>query len=1079
MTEEQPEKHRNPVVSFVYWIFYIIGLFIDMIVKILRNVCLCACCCCGSSILSLFLICMMLYGISVNHQDYLNGIDNGVSKLNTNLIGLAATIDTCAPMANQLTLLYNKVIKIPYALLNAIFNGLGYTYQGQPIFQWANQQIQINYWDKKYRMEKAYHDHIANTVHTYGYNSIDELPFGHQTRIRADALKAQYMQSQTISLADIQNACNIFTNIIKFLIDMLNIFNLFFVNIFGKIITALIKFFLNPNVGLPDLLFIILDFFKNFIIDAIPFGKCLKNPLSLVKCMCTPINADSITLPDVYLVGCAFSTCDASVYNSGFEAIQYCIGLRAALDQLGLFGQAVSYLLDQLNKLVDLIDDLDGTINDFIDKLEGVLNIIGRLQKTRSVSKFNNPRNNIDHAAHTNILRHISSIHRNLPIYRPPIYAPYLDQYKVNDTKPINNTIFKAVDNRTYFEKYMADKDLNDPKYGPIFGMMNDINDFMTMHIPVFYDFTNLTTMNLQIVSGVWQNLMSPDRSIEEMSLDFSDIEFRRYPFHWNRIVNHMNETQSNTTSTCDNGCADCTAAEKYLCSKTTSYTSYLQQLHDNMEENSVFFVPFKKITIDNTTEQEVRRKFQEGLDLYQQKQAQFNSFKEKNKMFDNGIGVNFNLQGSLSFLLLGGIIATMTCSNICGACCSKSMHCCSVFTSCCPLIFVILGGMVANILLNFFQNSFSNDDLISPYMLIFQADLLNLNNEQVSPQEILNQFTNVANLLQQTINNLLIKIIGWATQITIFGIPLINLPTPQQGDSVIDWILHIIFYPYFSPCSTSNDCVLGGRCYRIRDITNPNAFCTKECVVGDECDVFNGQCYILPFIRPGLCASEIFPQFSTTLQPQCYNSSISSFPVNDLKYTNGTMFKRYGYTAPYFRSSEFRGVLYATAVTFNYWILFWFRMLVIGVQIPSHGILFTFMGNLPIAVPGMNYITIITMLNHFVFPPLQSVLIDVHDFVAKVPFEPFTTIETAWKLPNWQDYPPFGKIIPAMWTCQGIYTFPAVIGGGVESLAIVVLVTIIFAPFTIVILLLLFKALWFVISRLGNKGLKIAKLKK
>lgn len=1078
---KKKEKHKsNPLFWIIGQLFHVIWLFLDLIYRIISNLCCCICFCVPGTLLSLILLSLMLYGITADHQSYFDGIDNGVSTLNTNLVLFSSSIDTCAPMTNKLIILYNFLWKMLFALLNAIGDGLGITYHGNPIFQWAKQKVTYNYWSKKAASEKAWNDHVENALNTYGAKSLNDLSLDHQMRIRSGAEKAAFVASQSLPLFDIGTLCSILDQLFDLLIKLLNLFNVFFVQIFGKIITALLKFLTN-NGTLPDIMIIFLKFILNLLLDNIPFAKCLRSPLALVSCMCTPTNSNLITRVDVWLVGCAFSTCDASQYSSGFVAIQYCIGLRQALDQLGLFGDAVNFLLDRIDDLVGLIDNLDDLISGLEDVVNKLLDLVGAklevIDEFKSQSKINhyNIKKNVysmkDERVRfntTGVGKHFfNQLHEhanNLPLYR---HVPFLvipndtDALKRNDSTPLFNETFS-------FDNWISQYDYVNH---PIYSMMYDINLYLKSNTPVAENFLNLTVIGYQVLTNAASMLMGEeDLSIEQMRDRFSITPFETIPYHWDRIMQHMELIQHNSTNNCYANCTNCSQEQLDACGKKESYEEYLERVRDDWKEYIGMTQPIEAITMTNESAQEL---YEKGHALHQQKFEEFQSFKAKNQLHSSSIGLNFNLQGQLAFLILGaGVISTLTCSNFCGLCCNGSFNVCSLLTSCCPLILVLLGGIIGPMLLNFFQNSYAHDDLISPYMQQIGPDLLNIYHETPSPQEIANQFATMNTLLSHTINNVVIRVITWAVRITVFGVPIIIVPEPQQGDTVMDWILSIIFNDYFANCRSTSGCANNGKCYRIRDITNPNAFCTMECTDDEPCDVFNGQCYRAPFLRPGICMSEIIPGFSTTIQPQCGNKNISSFPVVALRYTNGTDFKNLGgWTYDYIKSAEFRTLLYNLGATAVYWDLFWFRKINEGISISPHGLFFTFIHNMPVSIPGLDFMTPLTLLNHFLFPTLQSISLQVHSYVVKIPFEPFITIETAWKFNNWQEFPPYGKSIPAMWACEVLYTPQAILGHVVLGIFMVIIVVIVFSPFAFFFYILFFKIIWKLLCFAGRKS--------
>ena len=245
MSKKKTKKSANPIIWVIQTFAHIIWLILDLIYRIFRNLCCCCCFCVSGTFFSLILVALMLYGISANHQSYFDGIDNGISSFNTNIVTLAASVDNCAPMTNKLTILYNFVVKMIYALVNAITDGLGITYQGNPIFQWARQSVTIRYRTKQHNIEKARNDYIESAIHTYGVESLTDLSYGHQLNIRKGAEKAAFMASQSLPAVDIGTLCGILDSIFGWLISLLNLFNVFFVQIFGKIITALLKFINN------------------------------------------------------------------------------------------------------------------------------------------------------------------------------------------------------------------------------------------------------------------------------------------------------------------------------------------------------------------------------------------------------------------------------------------------------------------------------------------------------------------------------------------------------------------------------------------------------------------------------------------------------------------------------------------------------------------------------------------------------------------------------------------------------------------------------------------------------------------
>lgn len=1062
-------KKIKTVIKVIFGAFFAFELIVDLFFRLIRNICCCAYCCCSFTFIGLLLASFVLYSVTAAHQDYFDGLSQGASMFNTNLITLASNIDTCTPFIDKFVKLWNLTLKIIYSFLAKIADALGITYQGKPIFSWAKQQYLAGVKDRQYRAEKVYNDHIENTLNTYGYQSLDQLSPGHQTRIILGATAASSaVMFQGLSFADISSACGILQSLISFAIQILKLFNVFFINIFGSIVAALIKFISNPSNGFPNLLKIILDFFKDLLINEIPFGHCLVNPMALARCMCTPKNAAQITIIDVYLVGCMFQTCDASVYPSGFIAFQYCIGLRAALDQIGLIGTAISGLLDLLGKLDKDLGGLDGSLNTLTNLVNTLLDAVGvsRLEQPHGkLQKIPRPDLSRDHHLFNQYMNTAQTALQNMHINRGPqqFDIPSLKGNDSSSVVPFNDT--KATVNTTWFDGWVSDRLKDDPE-NPIYLEMQNVGKLMETHSDVAPDLLSVGIFGIQVVTSIHAIYNNPtDMSLDEMGLIWDKINFSSIFYSWDRLKNHTDKLEMNCTTLLFENATD---AQKSLCTSSTSYIDYLTQLQIQANEIQGILEPTKPITREGKSPLELQREYEKHFEEMQFKDKRYQELKKLNKFHANNVNINFVMTGASSLLVLAGVVAALTCNTFCGGCCNNSLGICNAFGSCCPMIIAILAIFIGNMVLNFSTGTYQYDDLVGSFFQGIGNQILNQNHQQYSPEEIIQQFATISNLLEKAINNILIKIIQWGTKITAFGISIIHLPTAQDGQTVIDWLMSLIFYPYFTACGVSeDDCINGGLCIRLINPydTSDSNYCTRECTRDNPCYDINGQCFMAPFIVPGKCASQIIPTINVVVQPQCYNKSIIDFPTEEINYTNGTEFKVCGgWSWCYISTSEFRWLLYNLGVLGFKWTLFPFRMINVGFNLMPQGIFASTLSRLPISIPGLDLLTPLTVLNYYVLPTVQSVSHSIYDVVNTPSFWPFPTIAGWWRFPNSDEYPPFGKAIASMYTCQVIYTPQAVIGLTIDGIAIIILFTLIFSPIAFILYELLFYGVFYIL---------------
>ncbi len=1067
--EEVIEDSPNIIVEFIFFVIWIVWLIIDLIIKIVKNLCCFCTLCVSGTLLALLIFGILGYGLSTHSQDYLNGVSSGFDMLNSQLMIFASGFDICAPMLNKLFLLYNFVLKMIYAFLANIADALNLTISGQPIFAWAKSQLVINYHQRRILKETAFNDYIENTLHTHGYSSMKQLPAGFQAKIMTGALKASLMADQALPVVDPTIFCSLIDTLVNFILNILQIFNVFFVNIFGAIIDALIKA-IKQSSGSPDLLFIILTFFKNLLLDEIPFGHCLGSPLDLVKCMCTPTNSGAITDVGVWLVGCMFESCDASVYGSGFEAIQYCIGLRDALNKLGILGDAVSFLLNlvtELDKSIDLLNKAINALTSLVNSLTNLINskmldthhMQGRMQTMESHAALN-----------YTLVHHYQNI---LSTAFKGINNPYSDGHHRPSFPRENRTITADEDSdevkNSIILRYLKGKDMADPVNIALLQLYN----YTVAHaaaMPFIARFTNFTFHSF---SKPFEMLMRGnfDMSLEEVMEEIGSIDFVDGITAYHDITLHVDEfINDHSIGNCYNGCPNCTEAKLAVCNKTLAYSDYLEAVANKTKS----FIRLSKselhLALQNATSEQRRAEIAKGSLFIKQQLDQYTSLKSANNIHKSGIEIVFQMFGQLSLVAFaGGAFVALTCTSCCGTCFGKSLNCCNAAISCCPMIMLLLATIISALMLNFATGSYSNNDLLSPFLQELGPHLLDMYNTNPSPQEILDQFTILNNLLGNMLNKLFIMVIQIETRIDVFGISLIRLPDAFDDDTILTWVESLILYPYFHRCITSADCIRNGLCYRIRDINNPNAYCTKECVEGDDCSDVFGYCIVAPFIQPGRCMSEIIPSFNVLLQPQCAN--ITNIPVDKLDFTKGPVFQECPWCIGYFKSTEFWNLVLAVMKTGWEEGLFFFRLLNANqINMGPQGVFFGMLKNLPIAIPGFDAVQILTVATHFLVPPLQTVSYKTYDVVTYFSFEPFPTISSWWYFPNRDDNNPFGHATASMWTCEVLFAPPGIIGLFIIAALIVIIVTFIFAPFIWVLLKLLAIV---VISAVGYSGKK------
>lgn len=995
------------------------------------TVCCCkGCGCCGSmvtmyckincllcpfTILMLLVVSFALLPVPMYQESVLNNAGSATQMINTVFANVALQVEPCADAVSALFGMINRALMIVYGLLGIIGDALGLTYQGQPIFSWAQRELVERMHQRELIKQRVRQNYIDSMLVHYGVDSFDDLSEGHRYKVSVGAMREARMVPRQLPIFSSSVVCSFIFEAGTFLQDVLESFDTFIVQFFGAIITALIKA-IRDGKSLPDILDILFDVLKDVILSKIPYGYCFTSiPMSLMQCVCSIKGTTSRI--DVYAVGCLFKSqdCDVTGYTNGLLAMEGCLGIQNIINQVsnlltdiqGVFEDVLGIQLD-FSGLQDALNNISSGIDE-LSSLIGGSKLLNTHQRTLPFTKVGITQAEYD--AQMNELRRRAH-DRRVIIDRDGLrYIPSPEH------------TWKVPSNKTSYEIFIETNDLTNP----IVKGVKDVHDYAVDHAEVAPHAATVIDTLHQFVNITLFLFRKPTLTLEEIHFHYGKLDIGGFKFAIHQLANHSRTYRSD------------------------NYTSVLP-----MEEYKRTIDETTQRVVDYTnyygygrpvTQSHIQRQFNESIQGMKQRSVEIEELNGRRQMEQRGLSVTLSIVGVLSTLLLGGVLMSVNCSTICGTCCAQGLNCCSGCSACAIVLITLIAFYGSGLITNLVTNSSNNNDFVTPFIDALKDVVLNSYKEPPTQIDIIDAVNNLGDAIMFNLNNVVIQAIRVNVKVAMFAIPILTLPDAMPDDDIISYIEALIFYPYFSPCVTDADCPRKGRCRARIDPSSSSNLCERDCTSDNPCYSPQGVCLVAPFLITGMCPTYEIPNFAATINFQC---TTLGWMDDWLRWSATDTFQRVGWSPAFFVTPELWKWVWANMYSTVLSLRFLTRLVSVGVEIPATGLFTGFISNFPITIPFAGWLPSLTAITYFILPTVQSVIHWLGWFCGLFGFQPFTYFVEWQRFPNYLDSPDYGFATTSEWACFGVHTPSTVLGGYMWTNLLLIGLVAALNPFTI-----------------------------
>ncbi len=979
----------------------------------------------------MLIFCFALLPVAMYQQQVLSNADAAGVMFSNVLAQFAQQVTPCTSAYNVLAKIINKVLIIVYALLATFANALLIQFNGGAVFGWALNEHVAAYRQTRLKKEQVRDAYITNALRMHGAERMDQLSIDHQSAIYYGAFHEMRAVQNQASLIDPTSFCNVITGIGGFIDDFLVIFDQFILSFVQKIVSALaiaIQDIQNSsctvsasNNCLPDLIKIFVKFIFNILLDAIPYGSCLKNiPISIPQCICSVVGTTQRV--DVYLVGCIFKeiNCNITGYSNGANAFIGCLDLKNLVKKIFGISSSTSTANVNIAQAQIQIANLSAMTQDIAISLNQLTALLIPASSHLQVTN----RYNFDHHLALSEFRkgkeaEIEGFHRDFETTHR-VYYEFVNR-TLNDTME-NET--ETATNKTYYEQFIETANTSNPAVQSIIEM----HDFFEETTPIAEH--GLTVMEIAVhLSDTILMLWSRD----DLSVELAMHHLAKVPLHkgyWavQQMAVHGRERKN----------------ANYTVTPMDAYHEVVAN-YTQMAVDYTKFFSYSGVNSATVTDQDaLNAHMNRSMEDWRLRNAEILRLQNARTMENNGLSVIITISGALSMLLLGGSqIANLNCSSICGQCCAQGLGCCSSCSSCIILFIGLVAFFGVNMVTNLFTGKTDHEDIISEIINTIGGSLLDWYNKPPTNLQIINNFADLGTVFQTSLDKIVIQAIRITVRVSMFAMPILTLPEPEPDDTVLSYIQSLIFYPYFSPCTTDDDCPGKGRCRLYATKTDP---CGHDCTSSSPCLNPQGNCTVAPFLIQDYCPENGVPTFNFLIDFQCdslgYNDA-------DLTYTNSTSFQENGFRWRFFITTDFWRfvwqILYAPILALK----FLMRVLITTKGIPALGLFTGVLQGFPLAIPFGWLLPTLTILSYFFLEPIQVVLGWIDSFTHYFSFQPFVFFQDFTRWPNWMDSPPYGSSTVSQWACFTIHVPSTLIGVWIWVNLIAIVAVLLLNPFS------------------------------
>lgn len=1000
------------------------------------------CLVCPCMIILLLIFSFALLPVAMYQQQVLSNA-NAAGTMFSNILALfAQQVTPCTSAYNVLAKIINKVLIIVYSLLSVIATALMQTFNNGAVFGWSLNEHVAAYKQTRLKKEQVRDSYVKNALAMHGATRMDQLSIDHQTAIYYGAYREMRVVQNQTPMIDPTLICGIITDIGGFIDDFLVIFDEFILSFVQKIVSAIANALVeiqNSNCSvssvqtcLPNLIEIFIKLIFNILLDAIPYGNCLNDiPMSIPRCICSIVGTSNRV--DTYLVGCIFYDigCNVTGYSNGFNAFVGCLDLKKLVKNIFGISSSTSSATVSIAEAQIQIAQLSAQTQDISISLEQLNALLTPVSSHMQVTN----RYNFDHHAALLEIRsqkeqQIADIHRDFGISQQ-VYYEFMNR-TLNDTLE-NATEPAPPSNQTYYEKFIATANASDPAVQSVVEM----HDFFAENAAIAPHGLTAIEIAVHLSDTILKLWSMDDLSIETAMHHLSKVPIHKGYWAVQQLAIHGRERKN----------------ANYTVTPMDAY----REVVANYTLDAVDFTKFFTYSGVNSgtvmDEQSLKAHMNQSLSDWRIRNHEILQLQNSRTMESNGLSVIITISGALSMLLLGGSqIANVNCSNICGQCCAQGFGCCSSCSSCILLLVGLIAFFGVNMITNLFTGTTDYEDIVSEILKIFGSSLLDWYNKPPTNLQIINNFADLGVVLQTSLDKIVIQAVRITVRVSMFAIPILTLPEPEPDDTILAYVQSLIFYPYFSPCTTDNDCPGKGRCRLYATSSDP---CGHDCTTSSPCLNPQGNCTVAPFLIQDYCPENAVPTFNFILDFQC---DTLGYNDHDLTYTNSTEFQQNGFRWPFLITTAFWRfvwqILYAPILALKFLI----RLLITIAGIPGLGLFTGMLQGFPIALPFGWLLPTLTILSYFFLTPMQTVLHWIDSFTHFFSFQPFIFFQEFTRWPNWVDVPPYGSSTVSQWACFVIHVPSTLIGLFIWINVLAILIVMLVNPFSFRV----YRILWY-----------------
>ena len=345
----------------------------------------------------------------------------------------------------------------------------------------------------------------------------------------------------------------------------------------------------------------------------------------------------------------------------------------------------------------------------------------------------------------------------------------------------------------------------------------------------------------------------------------------------------------------------------------------------------------------------------------------------------------------------------------------------------------------------NLISNAFAGGEYLYPDLatnLITRLGptILDMYNFEPSPFLIQAMFQQTAEFASDVIDDVG-QYAVYAIACNVPPIPLLQCPAwPTKDDTANSYFMKLVFFPMDAVCIDDSSCP-GGFCRRAVDPNDPDG-CHRYCTKNNPCNPL-GRCINPPLLPTGNCMSPGF--FNVSFSVDCpavgYTTKI---------YQQSNAFQDHGLTWNFLFSNAGFYFIGQCMVDSLVAIRAVIRLFVHGYMLPAQGLFSGLLTNIPFVPSAVGSLGTITVVQYFITPRIQSVVIDVvnptmvwfdqHVWIVNwfgIP-SPFRLVMSIFRYDNYAQNPPLGSPEPADNLCPVLNISYVLIGGTVNVVILV-----------------------------------------